>query len=204
MITLLRSIWIWLASATLIFSWVPLLGIIRLLDRDPLRLRTARWYCRLGRALAVVNPWRVHLCGLQNLDPKQRFVIVSNHQSLADIPVAAHIPLDMKWMAKAELRSVPAVGWMLAMADNIFVDRADRRKAAQALLQCARYLRGGCSMIFFPEGTRSLDGEILPFNEGPFHLSIREQVSVLPVVIEGSRHVIPRDSWKFGGATISI
>lgn len=85
-----------------------------------------------------------------------------------DIPLITNLKLDAKWLAKAELFDFPLMGWMLRMAADVPVDRSNRRKAAHALLQCARYLRNGCSMVFFPEGTRSPDGEVLPFNEGPF------------------------------------
>jgi 1-acyl-sn-glycerol-3-phosphate acyltransferase len=107
--------------------------------------------------------------------------------------------LDMKWLAKAELFRFPVFGWMMRMAGDVSVDRTDRRKAAKAMLQCARYLRQRCSVVFFPEGTRSLDGDVLPFNEGPFQLAIREHVQILPVVVEGSGAALPRNSWIFGG-----
>jgi 1-acyl-sn-glycerol-3-phosphate acyltransferase len=176
-----------------------LLGIVWLFDRHPLRLRTGRWFRRLGRALAKVNPWRIHISGRENIVAHQAYVIVSNHQSLADIPLISHLHMDTKWLAKAELFRVPVLGWMLRMAGDVPVERADRRKAAQALLQSARYLRQGCSVVFFPEGTRSSDGEVLPFNEGPFHLAIREQVQVLPLAVEGSGTALPRNSWMFAG-----
>ena len=124
--------------------------------------------------------------------------MVSNHQSLADIPVIAHLKVDTKWLAKAELFELPVVGWMLRMAGDIPIERSDRRNSAKALLQCARYLRRRCSVVFFPEGTRSPDGQVLPFNEGPFQLAIREQVQILPLVVEGSGMALPRSSWIFG------
>ncbi len=199
-IHVLRSTWIWAASAILIVSWVPVLVVIRLSDRHPLRLRTGRWFRRLGRLLARVNPWRLHISGASNLNAGQVYVIVSNHQSLADIPLVAHLRVDAKWLAKAELFRFPAVGWMLRMAGDIAVDRADSRKAAKALLKAARCLKQRCSVIFFPEGTRSRDGQVLPFNDGPFQLAIREQVPVLPLVVEGSGAALPRHTWIFGPA----
>ena len=196
---MLRSVWIWAASAALVLLWVPVLGVVRLFDRDPLRLRTGRWFRLLGRMLAKVNPWRLHISGLENLRAGQVYVIVSNHQSLADIPLISHLKVDAKWLAKAELFRLPVVGWMMRMAGDVAVERGDRRKAAQALLQCARLLKRGCSVVFFPEGTRSPDGEVLPFNEGPFQLAIREGVPVLPLVVEGSGAALPRNTWVFGG-----
>ena len=194
----LRSAWIWAATAALILLCAPLLGTIRLFDAAPRRLRTGRWFRRLGRVVARVSPWRLHISGGENLDSNQAYVIVSNHQSLADIPVISHLKLDTKWLTKAELFRLPVMGWMLRMAGDVPIDRSDRRKGARAMLQCARYLRQGCSVVFFPEGTRSPDGQVLPFNEGPFQLAIREHVPILPLVVEGSGAALPRNSWIFG------
>jgi 1-acyl-sn-glycerol-3-phosphate acyltransferase len=198
-VRLVRSIWIWGASAALVFLWTPWLGLVRLLERDPRRCRTGRWFRRLGVLLAKVNPWRIHISGTEHLDPAQAYVIVSNHQSLADIPVLSHLRIDTKWMAKAELFQLPLVGWMLKMAGDVPVNRGDRRQGAQALLQCARYLGAGLSIVCFPEGTRSRDGEVLPFTQGPFQLAIRESRPVLPLVVDGSGEALPRGSWIFQG-----
>ena len=194
-----RSLWIWAVSAGLILLWVPLLGLVRLFDFEPLRRRTGRWFRKLGRALAVVNPWQVHVTGAENVNAERVYAIVSNHQSFADIPVLSHLPLDTKWLGKAELFRLPLLGWMMRWAGDVPIDRADRRNGAKAMLQCARYLRQGCSVVFFPEGTRSRDGQVLPFNDGPFQLAIREKVPVLPLVVEGSGAALPRNTWLFGG-----
>jgi 1-acyl-sn-glycerol-3-phosphate acyltransferase len=200
MISWLRSIWIWTATVVLIVIWAPLLGIVRLLDCERCRLRTGRWFRRLGRVIASVNPWRLEISGWKNINPNQVYVIVSNHQSLADIPVIAHLRIDTKWLAKAELFSLPFVGWMLRMAGDVPVERHDHRRNARAFLRCAWYLRQRFSVVFFPEGTRSPDGLVLPFSEGPFQLAIREQIPILPLVVEGSRAVLPKGSWIFEGA----
>ena len=200
MFRFLRSVWIWAATATLVLLWVPLLGVVRLFDGDPRRLRTGRWFRMLGRSLARVNPWRVHVSGGEHVDANQVYVVVSNHQSFADIPVISHLKLDTKWLGKVELFRMPVLGWMCRMAGDVRIDRTDRRKGAVAMLQCARYLRQRVSVVLFPEGTRSPDGNVLPFSEGPFQLAIREHVPILPLVVEGSSDALPRDSWMFGGA----
>jgi 1-acyl-sn-glycerol-3-phosphate acyltransferase len=200
MFRILRSLWIWAASLALVLLWVPLMAAVRLCDRDPRHLRTARWFRRLGRVLAKINPWRIHISSVETFDPGRVYVIVSNHQSFADIPVISHLMIDTKWLGKAELFRTPVLGWMLRMAGDVRVDRSDRRSSARALLQCARYLREGCSVVFFPEGTRSPDGHVLPFNDGPFQLAIREGVPVLPLVVQGSGAALPRNSWLFGPA----
>ena len=196
----LRSLWIWGASGVLIMVWTALIGVIRLFDRDPARRRTAAWFRRLGRILGKINPWRLHISGREHLDPAQTYVIVSNHQSLADIPLIAHLRVDTKWLAKAELFGVPFVGWMMRMAGGIPVERTNTRHAAKAMLRCAQDLRQRASVVFFPEGTRSRTGELLPFNDGPFRLAIREKVPILPLVVEGSGDALPRNTWLFGPA----
>jgi len=148
--------------------------------------------------LGRLNPWRLHFSGAENIRPGQAYVIVSNHQSLGDIPLLSYLPVDTKWMAKAELFKIPVVGWMLSLAGDVKVERGNARKAAQALLECGKCLRMGSSVVMFPEGTRSLDGKLLPFFDGPFQLAIREQAPVLPVVVNGTLAALPRQSWLFG------
>src|SRR3974377_1713526 len=98
MLNRLLSIWIWSASATLILIWFPLVGLVWLLERDRRHLRAARVFRFLGRVLARVNPWRLHISGAERIDRNQVYVVVSNHQSLADIPVIAHLSMDTKWL----------------------------------------------------------------------------------------------------------
>jgi 1-acyl-sn-glycerol-3-phosphate acyltransferase len=148
---LLRSVWIWGATLVLIVFWTGLLGVIRIFDTDPRRRRTARWFRRLGRLVSRVNPWRVEIDGLEHIDSSAVYVVVSNHQSLADIPVLSYLPLDTKWLAKAELFRLPLLGWMLRMAGDVPVLRGEKRSAAKAMLQCAHYLENKCSVVFFPE-----------------------------------------------------
>src|SRR3974390_1865291 len=149
MLNRLRSIWIWGASATLILAWLPLVSLVWVLERDPRHLRATRLFRFLGRLLAKVNPWRLHITGAERIDRKQVYVVVSNHQSLADIPLIAHLSLDTKWLGKAELFRVPVIGWMMRLVGDVAVERSDRRKAAQALLRCAAYLRQHVSVMFF-------------------------------------------------------
>ena len=193
----LRSVWIWTASAVLVVVWLPILGLTWIFDQER-HLRTGRWFRRLGRMLTRVNPWRIQITGREHMHANQVYVIVSNHQSLADIPLLSHLRLDTKWLAKVELFRVPLFGWMLRMAGDVPVDRAVPRQGAKALLRCGKYLRQRCSVVFFPEGGRSPNGEVQPFNEGAFQLAIREQVPILPVVVEGTGKALPSKTWLWG------
>lgn len=199
MLSILRSLWTWAASSTLIVAWLPLLALIRLFDRDPARYRTGRWFRRLGAALTWINPsWRVHVSGTFPADPRHPYVVVCNHQSLADIPVISRLPWEMKWVAKTELFKIPFVGWMMNLAGDIQLDRSDARSGARALMQARQYLQQRCSVMFFPEGTRSPDGRVLPFTDGAFRLAIKERVPILPLVLDGTSDALPKHTWRFG------
>lgn len=197
----LRSLWAWFAISLLIMLWVPLLAVIRLFDRDPVRYKTGRWFRHLGLLLTRVNPmWRVRVSGAFPEDPRNPYVVVSNHLSQADIPVMSYLPWEMKWVAKAEVMDIPFLGRMLHLAGDIPVDRKDRRSGAQALIKARDYLSKRCSVMFFPEGTRSLDGRMLAFNDGAFRLAIKAGVPILPIAIEGTQNALPKHSWRFGDA----
>lgn len=200
MLNALRSLWIWFAVIALILLWLPLLALVKLFDRDPVRYRTGRWFRRLGVAMTRVNPsWRIHLSGQEAVaNPRKPYVVVSNHQSHADIPILSNLPWEMKWIGKKELFALPFIGWMMKLAGDIPVDRSDRRSGAKMLLTSMKYLDQKCSVIFFPEGTRSPDGRVGRFNDGAFHLAIKSQATILPVAVEGSYGCLPKKSWKFG------
>lgn len=199
MLDALRSIWVWVAIVTLIVVWLPLLALIRLFDRDPARYRTGRWFRRLGMAMTKVNPaWQITITGDYPDDPRRPYVVVSNHQSNADIPIISCLPWEMKWVAKAELFRLPFAGWMMRLAGDIAVDRGDKRSRARVLVTAREVLQKRCSVMFFPEGTRSRDGRILRFTDGAFRLAIKAGVPVLPLAIEGTQDALPKHDWKFG------
>ena len=100
--------------------------------------------------------------------------------------------------------NMPVLGWLMRSAGDIPVERGDRRNSARALLECARVLRQGCSVVFFPEGTRSPDGRLLLFKKGPFHLAKEAGVPVIPVTILGTGECWPKGTWavRSGRATL--
>lgn len=199
MLSVLRSLWAWVAVVMLLLLWLPLLAFIRVFDRDPVQYTTGRWFRRLGAAMTKANPfWRVRVTGFQVPRERQPFVVVSNHQSMADIPLLSNIPWEMKWVAKIELFRVPVVGWMMRLAGDIPVERKDARSGARALIRAGRCLEARCPVMLFPEGTRSVDGRVGRFTDGAFHLAIRSKAPVLPIVVEGSSDALPKHSWRFG------
>jgi len=199
MLNFVRSVWVWVSTLLLVVAWTPVLAVRRLFDKDPVRYGTGRLFRDLGVAMVRINPyWHVSISGDLPKDPRRPYIVVSNHQSSADIPFLSHLPWEMKWMAKSELFKVPFTGWMLRLAGDIRVDRKSPRSAAIALRRAAWYLERKCSVMVFAEGTRTPDGRVHDFMTGAFHLAIESGTPILPIAIDGSFDCLPKQTWRFG------
>lgn len=197
----IKSILIWFGVAVLIIIWLPLLAISRLFDRDAAHYRTGRLFRLLGKAISNINPnWQITISGNVDIDDRKPYVIVCNHLSQADIPLISNLPWEMKWVAKKELFDTPIIGWMMKLAGDISVDRKALNRGKKTLDAASNYLSKNCSVIFFPEGTRSRNGKLNSFTKGAFELAIQEQTPILPLVIDGTQTCLPKKSWKFGTA----
>jgi 1-acyl-sn-glycerol-3-phosphate acyltransferase len=145
-----------------------------------------------------LNPfWKIEVSGLEHIDPDRTYVITSNHQSLADIVILYQLKTQFKWVAKESLFSVPFVGWSLSLCRHIRITRGQLTSIKKVYRAAAEWLRGGTSVLFFPEGTRSETGHMKEFQNGAFKLAIREKVPVLPVLLEGTGGAMPKGSWLF-------
>jgi len=132
-------------------------------------------------------------------------VYVANHQSLLDIPaLVLAMPVDFRIVAKRSLLHVPVFGWALWLAGFIFVERHDRERAIRSLDRAATTIRNGTSIVLFAEGTRSPDGNLLPFKKGGFVLALKAGVSVIPVSLSGGHAVLPKGSMKVRPGEISV
>lgn len=199
MISIFRTCFVWVVFVGLLMIWCPILALVRLFDRDPLHYRSGRFYRFLSVPLVKLIPiWRLHFSGDAKLPKRRPYVVVSNHQALLDIPIIAYLGIEMKWVAKKELFRVPLLGWMLSLADDISLDRSSSRSGVQAMIRARKCLQANYPVIFFPEGTRSTDGRVQAFSDGPFHLAIKEGAIILPIAIEGAYQCIPKNSLRFG------
>lgn len=146
--------------------------------------------------IAVVPVWNIYSQGIEQLDSKKHYVIVANHQSLLDILVAlASVPLHFKFLAKKELFPIPFLGWHMFFAGYIPIDRASRESGRSAIEKVKQKLKKKVSVLLFPEGTRSMDGEMREFKNGAFRVAQELNVEILPLVIDGTAQAIPKHSW---------
>lgn len=195
------SIWAWLVLGVVIIVWTPLVGIVALVTAPFDKGRYAAGY--LFRKLTVVhqvlNPlWTFRTSGTNITDPRRPYVVVANHQSFVDILLISHLPWEMKWLSKAAFFKYPLVGWMMRMAGDIRLVRGKRDSIVQAMADCRDRLDKKVSVMIFPEGTRSRDGELQPFKDGAFRLAIEAGVPVLPLAVNGAYTAAVKGDWRFG------
>jgi len=176
---------------TLLFSTLTVIFATLVNPEWASRTFAARW----ARTCAFITPVRVTVEGAENAKPDQSYIVVSNHQSQYDILlVYGWLKLDLKWVMKKELRKIPGIGLGCEKAGHIFVERQNPKKAAKAISEAMKRLGNGIGVLFFPEGTRSLDGRLLPFKKGAFRLALDQDIPILPVTLVGTRDILPAKS----------
>jgi len=150
----------------------------------------ARFWAWLNLALTGT---RVKIKGMEKINKRKSYVVMSNHQSHFDVlTLIGHIPLQLRWVMKIELRSIPVFGIGCERLGMIYVDRSDSEKAHESLERAKSKISDGSSVIFFPEGTRSPDGRLIEFKKGGFYMAIETQTPILPITINGSRFALPK------------
>jgi len=201
--TALLSIWAWveIALVVLLGFVVQTVLFVVCLPFDRRRAVAGRAFRLVGVVAARLNPfWRFGVVGPVPSTPPRRTVVVGNHESNADPFLVSFLPWEMKWLGKASLFRIPVAGWMMWMAGDVPVRRGDSDSAKEAMAACARWIARGMPVMLFPEGTRSKDGQLLPFKDGAFRLAIETGAEVLPLAVAGTGTALPKHSWKFGRA----
>jgi 1-acyl-sn-glycerol-3-phosphate acyltransferase len=139
--------------------------------------------------------------------PDGPLVFVCNHQSNFDI-LALFVGLStvrpFVYVAKKSVFSYPFLGWAIAAAKFIPVDRGNHAQSIKSLEAAGEKVRAGTSIMVFAEGTRSIDGSVLPFKKGAFHVAMKARVPLVPVAIEGALQVNPKRRWYVCPNTIRI
>ena len=200
----MRTIWV-------IFNlilWTILLGgvgtILSIFEwRGRILGEIAHIWSKLILASAGVK-YSVH--GLDHLDSKQNYVFTGNHESPFDIPLAfAGIKHHLISISKIEYKWIPVFGWAMQAAKHIFIDRHNHAKALESLRKAALSIkRNPRSILLFPEGTRSVDGEIHKFKKGGLFLAIETQIPVVPMALCGTSDVAIKGARKLKSASIEL
>jgi 1-acyl-sn-glycerol-3-phosphate acyltransferase len=181
--------------ATIFFGTISL--VVSFFDATGrVQIKVARVW---ARTLLAVSGVRVQVEGLRHIHPNGGYVFISNHLSYMDTPVAlANIPVQFRFLAKRGLFKIPFLGQHLSRAGHIPVPREDPRGAVKTMQIAAEAIqRKRISLLIFPEGGRSHDGVLRPFKEGGVYIAIKAGVPIVPMVIIGSREILP-----YGGGVV--
>lgn len=158
-----------------------------------------------AKILLLICNIKVKVIGEENLLHGKPQIFMANHQSDFDILISlAYIPVQFRWIAKKELFAIPVFGAAMRNAGYIEIDRSNREKAIHSIEEAALSIRRGKSIMTFPEGTRSRDGEIKAFKQGTFHLAIKSGVPIVPVSIIGSGRLMPKRSLRIKPGQIKM
>jgi 1-acyl-sn-glycerol-3-phosphate acyltransferase len=196
----LKSLVVWLCALCFMGILFPVTFIIWLivLPLDSQRIVTHWMLVYQAVIIAAIIPvWKIRIEGREKASSDATYVIISNHQSILDILLINCLRYKFKWISKIENMKVPVLGWYLRMAGYLTVNRGNEESKAEMLEKAMVCLKNGNSIMIFPEGTRSLNGETGFFKRGAFVLAIQAGVPILPVLIDGTSEILPKHGLKF-------
>lgn len=189
------SFFTWFEIALCFILFMPFQAVLFILTAPFDRRRVIMHYhsglwCRLALALSPL--WKIEFTGKEYLDRKIPHVVIMNHQSLIDILIAFVLFYPVKMIGKKVLAFVPIVGWNLFLSGHLMVDRKNMKSQFQAIRKLESLIARGDSILVFPEGTRSRDGEIGEYKKGAFKSATSTGTPLLPVVIDGPYQILPK------------
>lgn len=162
----------------------------------------AIWWSKLLCAVALV---KVKIEGSENFDHHKSYIFVANHQSIFDIFIIyGWLDSRFKWIMKKEIRKIPFVGSACNAAGHIFIDRSSAAKALKSIEEAEKKLKGGSSVVIFPEGTRTNTGKMGKFKKGAFGMAVDLDLDIVPITIKGAYNVLPKHKIYIKPGTIEM
>lgn len=193
---MIRMLWVVLH---LLVLTIPLGIVVILLALLRARRERIEWVTRLwARSILRASGTPVTVEGAEHIREDRPQIIAANHQSWYDIfALAVHLPKHYRFVAKKELEWIPIFGTAWKVAGHISIDRSDRTAAIRSLDRAGELMReDNSAVIIFPEGTRSLDGRMLPFKKGAFMLALHTGVEIVPTALIGTFQIHRKHGWR--------
>ena len=194
------SWFVWIATILIVLLGVVYVALVWVFTApfDRGRYHAGRAFRQVAVAQVAINPlWHFETDGQAPANPRLPYVVVSNHESYADIFLISHFPWEMKWLSKDTMFKIPVMGWMMRMANDISIQRGKRESVVSAMKGCRDRLGKKVSVMIFPEGTRARTDELLPFKDGAFKLAIEAGAPILPIAVAGTRDCMAKGSFSF-------
>ncbi|MEW6350652.1 MAG: lysophospholipid acyltransferase family protein [Thermodesulfobacteriota bacterium] len=159
------------------------------------------WAWAISKGLGM----SVTLNGAEHFEKGRSYILVPNHQSNADIiALLESIPVPFHWVVKESLLKIPLFGPSVAASGAISVNRSDSRQAVEQLRKGSNKLRDGWSILIYPEGTRTADGNLQPFKKGAFRMAISTGIPLLPITVNGAFKILPKHTLNVRGGHVTI
>jgi 1-acyl-sn-glycerol-3-phosphate acyltransferase len=179
--------------ATAVFSIIAIIVAFFSRTGNPVHIIARIW----SKSILFVSGIKVDVEGLANIDPGKSYIYMANHRSNFDIPVLLGcLPIQFRWLAKAELFKIPIFGRAMSGAGYVKIDRFNRKSAFRSIDEVAAKMKNGVSVIIFPEGTRSQDGSVKPFKKGGFIMAVDTGAPIVPIILRGTRSIMTKGSWR--------
>lgn len=202
--TIVWFIYLWGYMLFLIPSYFKANALVKAGHQEEVDRYTAKIAGLWSKRLLAVAGCRVRTTFISPL-PEAPFLLVSNHQGNFDIPlIMAHVSSRVGFFAKAETRRLPLIGRWMEMIHCVFIDRGNPREAVKSIQEGVETLKKGYNLVLYPEGTRSIDGTLLPFKAGSLKMALKAGVPVIPVVIDGSINMMQKGSYIIRPADVHI
>jgi len=189
----MRTVLLFLFLAIFFIVSLPLYLVLLLLRKKNRKLssvisqKIVRWAFRF---VTFPTGMKRIVLGLENVPKDTAVLYVSNHRSLADIPMAyITVPNLMGFVAKIETKKAPFLSWWMVLVNCLFLDRSDMRAGMKMILDAVDSIKQGYSIFIAPEGTRNQGAELLPFKEGSFKIAEKSGCPIIPVAISGTDDV---------------
>ncbi len=148
---------------------------------------------------------RVEVIGAENILRDRAQIFTSNHQGMYDIfALQGYLPIRFLWIAKESLFKIPVIGRTMRRAGYIGINRSSPKKFLKSLQRAIDEIKGGRSIVIFPEGTRTRDGSIGTFKRGSLYLIFKTGAPVVPIAISGSFNVIKKGEFVINPGNIRI
>jgi 1-acyl-sn-glycerol-3-phosphate acyltransferase len=196
------------AAMMLVLATIPIVAIVVIASYLRVPMRHGSIYEKVqrlwGRALVLGGGVRVRVHGAEHMSQHDACVYVANHVSWYDVFCLAAVLPRWSFVAKQELRKIPIFGRGAEAVGTIFVQRRSRKSAAEMYEKAAARINEGASVVVFAEGTRGDDYALRPFKKGSFVLAMTAGVPIIPVIIMGTREVMPRGQWLVHSGVVNI
>ncbi|MEX1330213.1 MAG: lysophospholipid acyltransferase family protein [Desulfobacterales bacterium] len=192
---------LYVLPATAVLSMIAIIVAFFSRTGNPVHIIARMW----SKSILFVSGIKVDVKGLANIDPGKSYIYMANHRSNFDIPVLLGcLPIQFRWLAKAELFKIPIFGRAMSGAGYVKIDRSNRVAAFKSIDEVAAKLKNGVSVMIFPEGTRSQDGHLKPFKKGGFVMAVDSGVPIVPIILRGTRSIMAKGSWRINPDKVTL